>query len=48
MPVYELLGGKCRRGAMIYSRACGREIPETIEQAHKLMSQGIKAVHLRE
>src|SRR5947208_9052335 len=26
MPVYELLGGKCRRGAMIYSHASGREI----------------------
>lgn len=47
MPVYELLGGKCRRGAMIYSHASGREIPETIDQAHKLMAQGIKAVRLQ-
>jgi mannonate dehydratase len=47
MPVYELLGGKCRRGAMIYSHASGREIPETIEQAHKIMAQGIKAVRLQ-
>ncbi len=47
MPVYELLGGKCRRGAMIYAHASGREIPETIDQAHKLMSQGIKAVRLQ-
>jgi mannonate dehydratase len=47
MPVYELLGGKCRRGAMIYSHASGREIPETIDQAHKIMSQGIKAVRLQ-
>lgn len=47
MPVYELLGGKCRRGAMIYSHASGREISETVDQARKLMSQGIKAVRLQ-
>ncbi|HZS53313.1 MAG TPA: enolase C-terminal domain-like protein [Bryobacteraceae bacterium] len=47
MPVYELLGGKCRHGAMIYSHASGREVPETLDQARKLMSQGIKAVRLQ-
>ncbi len=47
MPVYELLGGKCRRGAMIYSHASGREIPETLDQAHKIMAHGIKAVRLQ-
>ncbi|HEX4169889.1 MAG TPA: enolase C-terminal domain-like protein [Bryobacteraceae bacterium] len=47
MPVYELLGGKCRRGALIYSHASGAEKEETIEQAKKLMAQGIKAVRLQ-
>ena len=47
MPVYELLGGKCRKGAMIYSHAAGREIPEAIDQAKKIMGQGIKAVRLQ-
>lgn len=47
MPVYQLLGGKCRRGAMIYSHAAGREIPETLDQARKLMASGIKAVRLQ-
>ncbi len=47
MPVYELLGGKCRRGAMIYSHASGQEKEETIEQAHKLMARGIKAVRMQ-
>ncbi len=47
LPVYELLGGKCRRGAMIYSHASGREIPETLDQARKIMAQGIKAVRLQ-
>jgi mannonate dehydratase len=47
MPVYELLGGKCRRAAMIYTHAAGREIPETIDQARKLMAGGAKAVRLQ-
>jgi len=47
MPVYELLGGKCRRGAMIYSHASGSEIAQTLDQARKLMAQGIKAVRLQ-
>jgi mannonate dehydratase len=47
MPVYELLGGRVRRGAMIYSHASGAEIPETIENARKIMARGIKAVRLQ-
>ncbi len=47
MPVYELLGGKCRGGAMIYSHAAGREIPEALDQARKIMARGIKAVRLQ-
>jgi mannonate dehydratase len=47
MPVYDLVGGKCRRAAMIYSHASGSEIPETIENARKLMAQGLKAVRLQ-
>ncbi|HEY3937708.1 MAG TPA: enolase C-terminal domain-like protein [Bryobacteraceae bacterium] len=47
MPVYELLGGKCRRGAMIYAHAGGREISETLDQARKIMANGVKAVRLQ-
>jgi mannonate dehydratase len=47
MPVYELLGGKCRKAARIYSHASGREIPEVLDQARKLMSQGITAIRLQ-
>ncbi len=47
LPVYELLGGKCRRGAMIYAHAAGREISETLDQARKIMADGIKAVRLQ-
>src|SRR3954465_1072443 len=44
MPVYQLLGGKLREAAMIYSHAAGKEISETLDNARKLMGQGIKAV----
>ncbi|MDQ2775140.1 MAG: starvation-sensing protein RspA [Acidobacteriota bacterium] len=47
MPVYELIGGKCRHAAMIYSHASGQEIPETLDQARKIMAKGIKAVRLQ-
>lgn len=47
MPVYELLGGKCRRGAMIYSHASGSEIAETLDSARKIMARGIKVVRLQ-
>ena len=47
MPVYELLGGKARRAAMVYRHAAGREISETIDQARQLISQGNKAVRLQ-
>ncbi len=47
MPVYELLGGKVRRAALVYRHASGREISETIDEARKLISQGIKAVRLQ-
>jgi mannonate dehydratase len=47
MPVYELLGGKARRAALIYRHASGAEIPETIDQAHKLIAGGAKAVRLQ-
>ncbi len=47
MPVYELLGGKCRVGAMVYRHASGREISQTIDEAKKLMAEGVKAVRLQ-
>jgi mannonate dehydratase len=47
MPVYELLGGKCRFGAMVYRHAAGAEISDTLNQARKLMAEGSKAVRLQ-
>lgn len=47
MPVYELLGGRTRRAAMIYSHASGAEISETLDSARKIMARGIKVVRLQ-
>lgn len=47
MPVYQLLGGKCREAADCYGHASGREIPEVIDNARKLMAQGFRYVRVQ-
>jgi mannonate dehydratase len=47
MPVYQLLGGKCREAADCYAHASGREIPEVIENARKLMAQGFRHIRVQ-
>jgi mannonate dehydratase len=47
MPVYQLLGGKCREAADCYAHASGREIAEVIESARKLMAQGFRHIRVQ-
>src|SRR2546421_3714334 len=47
MPVYQLLGGKCREAVDCYSHASGQEIPQAIESARKLMAQGFRHVRVQ-
>jgi mannonate dehydratase len=47
LPLYQLLGGKCRDGAMVYCHANGNTIEETLEKARNYMNQGFKAVRLQ-
>ena len=47
MPVYQLLGGKCREAADCYSHASGAEVPEAIESARRLMAQGFRNVRIQ-
>jgi len=47
MPVYELLGGKCREAAACYSHASGNEIAETIDSAKQIMAQGFTHVRVQ-
>jgi mannonate dehydratase len=47
MPVYQLLGGKCREAADCYCHASGAEIPEVIDSAKKWMAQGFRHVRIQ-
>lgn len=44
MPVYSLLGGKTREGALAYSHAGGQEFAEVHENACRLKEQGFKVI----
>lgn len=43
-PVYNLLGGKSRRGVLVYGHANGGDLEETAEQVGKYVALGYKAV----
>src|SRR6185312_11026193 len=47
MPVYELVGGKCREAAACYSHAAGADIPRCIESARRLMAQGFRHIRVQ-
>jgi mannonate dehydratase len=47
LPLYQLLGGKCRDGAMVYCHANGTTVEETLEKAQFYIAQGFKAVRLQ-
>lgn len=44
MPVYELLGGRCRSGADVYMHASGASFEEVEENARALMEQGYRFI----
>jgi mannonate dehydratase len=47
MPLYQLLGGACRSGVMVYGHANGETIEDTIEEALKYKKLGYKAIRLQ-
>ena len=47
MPVYQLLGGKSRCGAMVYGHANGRDHVETIEAVGRYLEKGFKAIRVQ-
>jgi mannonate dehydratase len=47
LPLYQLLGGACRTGVMVYGHANGATIGETLENAAIYAEQGYKAVRLQ-
>jgi mannonate dehydratase len=44
MPVYQLLGGKCRESADVYNHASGRDFQEVADNVRKWMDQGYRYV----
>ena len=48
LPVYQLLGGRCRRGAMIYRHASGADVAQAAERAQAFMAEGVKVVRIQQ
>lgn len=44
MPVYQLLGGKCRKAADLYAHAAGRDFEEVEDQIRRWMEKGYRHV----
>lgn len=47
MPVYQLLGGKCREGAAVYRHADGRTPTEVEDNVRRFMEQGYRHVRVQ-
>lgn len=47
MPVYQLLGGKCRFAPDCYSHASGSSIAEVVDDVHRLMEEGFRHVRIQ-
>jgi mannonate dehydratase len=47
MPVYQLLGGKCRGGVAVYVHADGRTLEEVTENVRKFMSEGYRYIRIQ-
>lgn len=47
MPVYELLGGKCREAAAVYVHADGHDVSEVIESARQFINAGYRYIRVQ-
>lgn len=47
MPVYQLLGGKCREGAAVYVHADGKNPQEVEENVRQFMEQGYRYIRVQ-
>src|ERR1700683_2947884 len=44
VPVYNLLGGKCRNQVLVYAHATGRDIAETVDEVERYRQMGYTAI----
>ena len=47
MPLYQLLGGASRRGALAYGHASGRDIPELLDSVRAHVEDGYRAIRVQ-
>ena len=47
MPVYQLLGGKCREAVETYAHAGGNDFPDVVASAKKYMADGFRNVRVQ-
>ncbi|MGD0498074.1 MAG: enolase C-terminal domain-like protein [Bryobacteraceae bacterium] len=47
MPVYQLVGGKCREAADCYGHAEGADFPNVVEAAKRFIAQGFRTVRVQ-
>jgi len=47
LPVYQLLGGKSRKGVTFYAHANGESIDDTLDKAQEHIDNGFKAIRLQ-
>jgi mannonate dehydratase len=47
LPLYQLLGGACRSGAMVYGHANGETVEDAVTQAKVFIDKGYRAVRLQ-
>jgi len=47
LPVYQLLGGRCRRGALAYGHASGTTVEATFTAIHNLLDDGFRAIRVQ-
>lgn len=44
LPLYQLLGGKCRKGVLVYGHANGNDIEDTVDQVARYIDMGYLAI----
>ena len=47
LPLYQLLGGKSRKGVLVYGHANGKNIDEVVEQVGQYLEKGYKAIRVQ-